>query len=135
LVDKFRKFNYQQRVADRSIRSELEEAIASYDRALEFKQDSHEAWYNRGFALVNLGRLEEAIASYREALNIRSQDASSFYNLACVYALQSNVDNSITHLQQAIDLEPDKYIDLARQDKDFSSLQNDPRFIELVRSS
>nr|NCR02384.1 tetratricopeptide repeat protein [Microcystis aeruginosa L211-11]NCR33960.1 tetratricopeptide repeat protein [Microcystis aeruginosa L211-101] len=38
-------------------------AIASYDRALEFKPDDHEAWYNRGSALGNLGRDEEAIAS------------------------------------------------------------------------
>ncbi|XUP03206.1 tetratricopeptide repeat protein [Microcystis aeruginosa FBCC-A68] len=27
------------------------EAIASFDRALEFKPDLHQAWNNRGFAL------------------------------------------------------------------------------------
>jgi tetratricopeptide (TPR) repeat protein len=31
----------------------MEEAIASYDKALEIKPDYHEAWYNRGFALGN----------------------------------------------------------------------------------
>jgi tetratricopeptide (TPR) repeat protein len=49
----------------------LEEAIASYDKALEFKPDSYEAWYNRGYALGNLGRGEEAIASYEKALEIK----------------------------------------------------------------
>ena len=48
-----------------------EEAIVSYDKALEIKPDLHEAWYNRGIALGNLGRLEEAIASYDKALEFK----------------------------------------------------------------
>ncbi|MEH2003553.1 MAG: tetratricopeptide repeat protein, partial [Nostoc sp.] len=35
--------------------SEYEEAIASYDQALKFQPDDHEAWNNRGNALFNLG--------------------------------------------------------------------------------
>ncbi len=31
-----------------------EEAIASYDKAVEFKPDDHQAWNNRGFAVGNL---------------------------------------------------------------------------------
>jgi tetratricopeptide (TPR) repeat protein len=46
----------------------LEDAIASYDKALELKPDLHEAWNNRGNALNDLGRWEEAIASYDKAL-------------------------------------------------------------------
>ena len=46
-------------------------AIASYDKALEFKPDKHEAWNNLGITLGNLGRLEEAIASYDKALEIK----------------------------------------------------------------
>ncbi len=33
-----------------------EEALQSYDKALEFKPDDHQAWYNRGIVLVNLNR-------------------------------------------------------------------------------
>jgi tetratricopeptide (TPR) repeat protein len=43
---------------------QLEKAIASYDKALQFKPDSHDAWYNRGVALKELGQLEKAIASH-----------------------------------------------------------------------
>jgi tetratricopeptide (TPR) repeat protein len=46
----------------------LEDAIASFDKALELKPDLHEAWNNRGNALNDLGRWEEAIASYDKAL-------------------------------------------------------------------
>ena len=48
-----------------------EEAIASYDKALEIKPDFQEAWNNRGSALGKLGRYEEAIASYNKALEIK----------------------------------------------------------------
>ncbi|MFM7883180.1 MAG: tetratricopeptide repeat protein, partial [Microcystis panniformis] len=50
---------------------EYEQEIASYDRALEFKPDDHQAWNNRGSALDDLGRFEEAIASYDRALEIK----------------------------------------------------------------
>nr|WP_255532420.1 hypothetical protein [Microcoleus sp. LEGE 07076] len=35
----------------------LEAAIASFDKALEFKLDYQKAWYCRGLALRYLGRL------------------------------------------------------------------------------
>ncbi|MEG3978334.1 tetratricopeptide repeat protein, partial [Microcoleus sp. herbarium8] len=41
------------------------------DKALEFKPDDYEAWYNRGIALHNLGRFKDAIASYDKALKIK----------------------------------------------------------------
>ncbi|MEA5614970.1 tetratricopeptide repeat protein, partial [Nodularia spumigena] len=47
---------------------DYQQAVASYDRALEFKPDYHLAWYNRGYALGKLGRDEEAVASYDRAL-------------------------------------------------------------------
>ncbi|MGB7707931.1 MAG: tetratricopeptide repeat protein, partial [Microcoleus sp.] len=45
--------------------------IASFDKALEIKPDYHEAWYNRGVALNNLGRIEKAIASWDKALEFK----------------------------------------------------------------
>jgi len=48
-----------------------EEAIVSYDRAVEIKPDKHEAWNKRGNALGNLGRYEEAIVSYDRAVEIK----------------------------------------------------------------
>lgn len=48
---------YQQFIA-----GDFEGAIASYDQAIHFKLDNHDAWYNRGYALGSLGRFEEAIA-------------------------------------------------------------------------
>ncbi|MGF1601085.1 MAG: tetratricopeptide repeat protein, partial [Thermosynechococcaceae cyanobacterium] len=47
-----------------------EDAISSFDQAIKFKPDYHQAFYNRGVALANLGRYEDAIASFDKALNI-----------------------------------------------------------------
>lgn len=49
----------------------LEEAISNYDRAVEIKPDYHEAWYNRGNTLLELGRANEAIFSYQQAVEIK----------------------------------------------------------------
>jgi superkiller protein 3 len=38
---------------------------------VEFKPDKHEAWYNRGNSLGNLGRYEEAISSYDKAVEFK----------------------------------------------------------------
>ena len=53
-------------VADRN----YEAAIASYDQALAFKPDDHEAWNNRGSALSDLGRYKESFASRMKAAQI-----------------------------------------------------------------
>ncbi|WP_375452954.1 tetratricopeptide repeat protein, partial [uncultured Nostoc sp.] len=50
------------------------------DQALKIKPDDHDAWYNRGNALFNLGRNEETIASYDQALKIKPDDHDAWYN-------------------------------------------------------
>ncbi len=47
----------------------LEEAVASYRKALVIKPDFAEAYNNLGNALSDLGKLEEAVATYRKALD------------------------------------------------------------------
>ena len=108
-----------------------EEALASYDHALEFKPDFHLAWNNRGAALENLGRYEEAIASYDRVLELKPDYAGAHYNKACSYALQENINLAIDNLQHAIKLEP-KYRDMAKTDSDFDKIRSDLRFKRLL---
>jgi tetratricopeptide (TPR) repeat protein len=88
--------------------------------------------FNLGVALYKLGKLDEAIASYDRALLIQPQSSSAIYNLACCHALQGNIDESIDFLQRPIQLDPNEYIKLARQNDDFQLIRNDPRFIALL---
>jgi tetratricopeptide (TPR) repeat protein len=48
-----------------------EEAIASFDKAIEFEHDHQVFWYVRGNLLGNLGRHEEAIASFDKAIEFK----------------------------------------------------------------
>jgi tetratricopeptide (TPR) repeat protein len=111
----------------------IEEAISSFDQALKFKPDYHDAWNNRSAALLNLGRIEEAISSVDQALKIKPDDASLWYNKACCYALQGNIKPTIENLQQAINLNPNKYREMAKTDSDFDSIREDESFQMLIK--
>jgi predicted O-linked N-acetylglucosamine transferase (SPINDLY family) len=49
----------------------LDEALASYDKAIALKPDYAEAYINRGSALKDLKRLDEASAAYDKALALK----------------------------------------------------------------
>lgn len=91
-------------------------------------------WYNRGNALDDLGRLEEAIASYDKALEIKPDFHKAGYNKACYYALQGDIEQALENLQNAINLSPDKYREMARTDSDFDGIREDERFEALIKS-
>jgi tetratricopeptide (TPR) repeat protein len=59
-----------------------EEAIASYDRAIEFNALDAEAWGNRGGVLLMLQRYEEAIASFDKAIQIQPNFPLAIHNRA-----------------------------------------------------
>jgi tetratricopeptide (TPR) repeat protein len=86
---------------------EYEAAIASYDQALKIQPDYHYAWYNRGYALGNLGRLEEAIASYDQALAFQPDLHQAWNNRG--YALRNlgRLEEAIASYDQALAFQPD----------------------------
>jgi len=63
-----------------------DEAIASYQRALDLKPRYPEAHYNLALALVKSGRTEEATAHYEEALRIKPDYAEPHNGLGLVLA-------------------------------------------------
>lgn len=107
-----------------------EEAILSYDT---IKFDYYEAWSNRGITLSNLGRYEEAISSYDKAIEIKSSDPSAYYNKACAYSLQKQIKLALENLQKAIQLNPEKYREMAKTDSDFDNIRHNPRFQALIQ--
>ncbi|MEM9541233.1 MAG: CHAT domain-containing protein, partial [Cyanobacteria bacterium P01_E01_bin.42] len=75
----------------------LEEAISSYNRALQFQPDYHLAWLGRGIALINLGSLEEAIASYDHALQIQPDYHLAWANRSIAAASSPSPDLEYQH--------------------------------------
>ena len=62
-----------------------EEAITSYNQALELNPNYPEVHYNIGIVLDELGRYEEAIKSYNSAIKLKPDYAEAYNNLgACL---------------------------------------------------
>lgn len=59
-----------------------EEAITSYDEAINLNPNYISAWNNKGIALFRLGRYEDAIGCYDKALEINPNHANAWYNKA-----------------------------------------------------
>ena len=58
----------------------LDEALASFERAIEIKPDYVDALSNLGNALKDLNRLDEALASYNQAIQINPDFYEAYYN-------------------------------------------------------
>ncbi|MDB9543157.1 tetratricopeptide repeat protein [Microcystis aeruginosa CS-1036] len=86
---------------------EYEQAIASYDRALEIKPDYHEAWFIRGIALGNLGRFEEAIASYDRALEFKPDKHEAWCNRGIALGNLGRFEEAIASYDRALEIKPD----------------------------
>ena len=58
----------------------LQEAVASYNKAIQIRPDYPEAHNSLGNALKDLGQLDEAVASYNQAIQIRPDYADAYSN-------------------------------------------------------
>ncbi|MFN9258799.1 tetratricopeptide repeat protein [Microcystis sp.] len=88
---------------------EYEQAIASYDKALEIKPDDHDAWNYRGVALDDLGRFAEAIASYDKALEIKPDDHQAWYNRGFALDDLGRFEEAIASYDRALEIKPDDH--------------------------
>lgn len=87
--------------------------------------------YNVAVALINSGRLEEAEQHLNRALKLTPRADHVYYALSAVQSLRGDIEGALENLRTAIDLEPrNRY--LARNDRDFTALTEDPRFADLV---
>jgi hypothetical protein len=95
-----------------------EEAIASFDRAIEAKPDFFAAWASKGDALLSVDRPEEAIASFDRAIELSAVATSASAGatetaLAATWAGKGNAlanlgraEEAIASFDQALAIEP-----------------------------
>ncbi len=108
------------------------DAIASYNEAIEIEPNMESCWFHRGNSLYQLQRYGDAIASYDRVTQINPDYPEAWYNKACCYALQTNVNLAIESLQQAIKLEPNRFINSAKTDSDFEGINENQLFKNLI---
>ncbi|MBD2553871.1 tetratricopeptide repeat protein [Limnothrix sp. FACHB-708] len=86
-----------------------EEAIASCDKAIQFKPDYHIAWHNRGLALNELGRYEEAIASCDKAIQFKPDDHVAWHSRGVALNELGRYEEAIASYDKAIQFKPDSH--------------------------
>lgn len=92
---------------------------------------SPEDHYQRGVAMMNLGRWDEARESLEKARKLAPKADHVHYALAALDCLTGEADSALSNLKIAIDLRSSNRYH-ARNDEDFNFLQEDPRFTELL---
>jgi hypothetical protein len=85
----------------------LQEAEASYNKAIAIKPDLAEAHSNLGITLQELGRPEDAETSYKRAIAIKPDYEEAHYNLGVTLKGLGRLDDAETSFAQAIRLKPD----------------------------
>ena len=128
-----------------------EEALAHFDRELEFLQHYGHALKERhyveiqqriGSSRLRLGRREEGAAALEDSLRavdrrlrMGADDPFTRYYAACASALLGRTDEALAHLEKALAKRPAFTAARAAIEPDFERLAGDPRFRELVGRS
>ncbi|NJM77766.1 MAG: CHAT domain-containing protein, partial [Acaryochloridaceae cyanobacterium RU_4_10] len=83
-----------------------EEAIASYDRALELKPNDHAIWSNRSLVLYVIGHHAEAIASYDKVLELKPDDFYAWTGKGNAQKELGQYDTAIASYNRALAIQP-----------------------------
>jgi len=110
-----------------------DDALADFNRSLELGPDGPDTLYNRGTILLKLERYDDALADFNRSLELRPDHPATLYNLACLFSLRGKADDALAYLEKAIDGDK-KYREMAKTDKDFDNIRDDPHFKKLVGS-
>src|ERR1700751_4954170 len=87
--------------------------------------------YQRGVAMMNIGRWDDAGKSRDRARKAAPKADYIHYALAALDCLTGEADSAMKNLKVAIELRPENRYH-ARNDEDFAFLQEDPRFTEML---
>ena len=86
------------------------------------------------FSYLDSGKVDRARETIDRALEQHPDAWQGFYNAACLEARLDDRDRAFAHLERAVELGADEPRKLAREDEDFASIRDDPRFTEVVRT-
>ncbi len=83
-----------------------EEAIASYNHALQLNPQFVAAWFNKGVALYALRRVEEAVACYDQALRLNQASEQAWSNKGVALKALGRTQEAIICYDRALGLNP-----------------------------
>ncbi|NEQ81389.1 MAG: tetratricopeptide repeat protein [Moorea sp. SIO2I5] len=89
------------------IENRYEDAIASYEKALQLQPDSDVAWSGKGQALQRLKRYEESLATHAEAIKINPNNFRSWFGQGYTLRYMEHYEEALISYDQVIQLNPD----------------------------
>jgi tetratricopeptide (TPR) repeat protein len=102
-------------------KKEFNEAIMWYDKALGIENNNFDLWYNKGYALVSLGKYEDAVKCYDKAIEIDPGRAFEYKREGKGWSLikLGKQDEAIKYHEKALETNP----------KDLTALWNKALFL------
>jgi len=85
----------------------LQEAVASYGKAIQLNPEYAYAYSNRGNALRELGLLDEAMSDYEKAIQLKPDYADAYSNQGIAHQAKGQLQEAISSYDIAIQLKPD----------------------------
>ena len=77
-----------------------------FTRAIDFKPDYPQAYFNRGLAYDIKGEHDLAIKDYTKAIQLKPDDANAYHNCGSAYGAKGDFDHAIENYTRAIELKP-----------------------------
>ena len=86
---------------------DAQNAIASYQAALNLQSNNPDLHFNLGIALANTGRDEEAINAYRNAIRLQPKFFEAYGNLGTILQKQGKLEEAVASYRKAISIQAD----------------------------
>jgi superkiller protein 3 len=94
----------------------MEEAAAELRTAVELDPAYVYAWANLALVAEKLGADSEAIKAREKVVSLGISTSTNYFRLGILYAKNNQADQAIDSLGKAIELEPDKYRQILREE-------------------
>jgi predicted TPR repeat methyltransferase len=85
----------------------LDDAVASYNKAIALKPDYAEAYSNLGLVHKELGEPDHAVTNFHKAIAIKPDYADAYSNLGNAFQDLGKFDEAVDSYNKAIDIKPD----------------------------
>lgn len=85
---------------------DLEQALASYNRAIELNQDFFPAWRDRSSVLMTQDNYSQAVKSLQTAVTLAPQDIQSWLSLSNAFEKMAKIEEALKAIDQVIFLQP-----------------------------
>jgi tetratricopeptide (TPR) repeat protein len=85
-----------------------EDALKTFDKAVQLKPDDAELWKHLGNALVELKRPQDALLSFQQALKLNPRHCNAAYQCGLLLREQGQLEAALSYLDLAYSLQPDQ---------------------------